>query len=107
MRVIDADALMEAFYEKCPGDCGICMAADDYDPSVPCGLIKEAPTIEAMYNGIAIFRNDREPIDHADDRGFYECDPKKNTECRKTGCYINGGECSHTTHKEYRRGAQS
>lgn len=32
---------------------------------------------------------------------LYECDPEKNTECRKTGCYINGGECRHTTHAEY------
>ena len=33
----------------------------------------------------------------------YPCDPEKNTECSKTGCYINGGECRHTLNKEYRR----
>lgn len=32
---------------------------------------------------------------------LYDCDPEKNAECRKTGCYINGGECRHTTHAEY------
>ena len=32
---------------------------------------------------------------------IYECDPEKNTECNKRGCYINGGECRHTTHAEY------
>lgn len=37
---------------------------------------------------------------------LYECDPEKNTECRKTGCYINGGECRHTTHAEYAREEQ-
>lgn len=32
---------------------------------------------------------------------LYFCDPSKNTECRKTGCYENGGPCRHTTHAEY------
>ena len=32
---------------------------------------------------------------------LYFCDPSKNTECRKTGCYLNGGPCRHTTHAEY------
>jgi hypothetical protein len=31
----------------------------------------------------------------------YKCDPNKNTECSKTFCYINGGDCCHTTNKEY------
>ena len=31
----------------------------------------------------------------------YICDPKKNYGCSKTHCYINGGECMLTTHKEY------
>lgn len=31
----------------------------------------------------------------------FECDPEKNRDCRKTGCYINGGECRLTTKKEY------
>lgn len=29
--------------------------------------------------------------------GFlFLCDPEKNTECSKTNCHINGGDCSHT-----------
>lgn len=32
---------------------------------------------------------------------FYKCNPEKNTECEKTNCYINGGDCECTTHKEY------
>lgn len=35
------------------------------------------------------------------DDSVYYCDPSKNTECRKTGCYENGGPCRHTTHVEY------
>lgn len=34
---------------------------------------------------------------------FYKCDPEKNTECKKTDCYINGGMCDGTTHAEYAR----
>jgi len=33
----------------------------------------------------------------------YPCDPEKNQDCSKTGCYINGGECRHTLNKEYAR----
>ena len=35
---------------------------------------------------------------------LYACDPDKNTECRKTGCYLNGGECYQTKHLKYARG---
>lgn len=31
----------------------------------------------------------------------YLCDPELNEECRKTGCYIHGGECKMTLHPEY------
>lgn len=31
----------------------------------------------------------------------YLCDPKINTECKKTGCYINGGMCEYTTDKRF------
>lgn len=34
---------------------------------------------------------------------LYLCDPDKNTECKKTACYRNGGECIHTVHEKYRR----
>ena len=33
----------------------------------------------------------------------YKCDPTKNTSCKKTHCYMYGGECSHTSEKEYKR----
>lgn len=31
----------------------------------------------------------------------YRCNPELNTECRKTGCFINGGECHATVEKKY------
>ena len=34
---------------------------------------------------------------------LYPCDPEKNTECPKTHCHINGGDCRLTTHRKYRR----
>lgn len=47
---------------------------------------------------------------YAADKGLikpdlYDCDPDKNQECRKTGCFRNGGECSRTFNPEYRRDA--
>lgn len=36
---------------------------------------------------------------------LYPCDPSKNTECRKTGCFKNGGPCSSTRHAEYAAGS--
>lgn len=33
---------------------------------------------------------------------LYFCDPEKNTTCRKTECYIYGGECHLTSQKAYR-----
>lgn len=32
---------------------------------------------------------------------LFTCDPEKNPNCSKTGCYLNGGQCSSTTHPEY------
>lgn len=32
---------------------------------------------------------------------LYPCDPSKNKECNKRGCYQNGGPCRSTTHIEY------
>ena len=34
-----------------------------------------------------------------ENKTLHKCDPKKNTECRKTACQT---ECFFTTHKEYR-----
>ena len=44
--------------------------------------------------------------DHIDLSGdkppcVYVCDPNKNTNCEKTGCFINGGDCFLTTEKRY------
>ena len=36
----------------------------------------------------------------------YLCDPDLNKDCSKTGCFINGGECRHTTRIEYARSAE-
>lgn len=49
-----------------------------------------------------------EMVRYAESRGLikpnlYDCDPDKNQECRKTGCFRNGGECSQTFNPEYRR----
>ncbi len=36
-------------------------------------------------------------------RNTYKCDPRKNAECRKTNCYVNGGPCKRTSKKECRK----
>lgn len=36
-----------------------------------------------------------------DKKVLYKCDPHKNAECKKTGCYIYGGMCDGTTEKQY------
>lgn len=37
----------------------------------------------------------------AADGFLFKCDPAKNTECPKTSCYLNGGECTMTKHMKY------
>lgn len=32
---------------------------------------------------------------------FYKCNPAKNDMCPKTSCFINGGPCTQTKHKEF------
>ena len=32
---------------------------------------------------------------------LYKCDPEKNKDCKKTGCYKNGGPCFATWNREY------
>lgn len=34
---------------------------------------------------------------------LYLCDPAKHTKCRGTACYVNGGYCELTQHKEFAR----
>lgn len=33
---------------------------------------------------------------------LYQCDPQKNNECRKTSCFINGGDCYTTSNKDFK-----
>lgn len=35
------------------------------------------------------------------DELFYPCLPSLHTECTKTSCYLNDGQCRLTTHKEF------
>ena len=34
------------------------------------------------------------------DKDLWYCDPYKNAECKKTGCFINGGPCMCTTNEK-------
>ena len=95
MRLIDADALMETLgvAEECEdcqyrtGDTFImCSKSSDFVKA--CGAIINAPTVGSTPVKLSV---------------LYLCDPDKNTECKKTMCYRNGGECFHTVHKKYRR----
>lgn len=38
---------------------------------------------------------------------LYECDPEKNTECTKEGCFINGGPCHITVYEEFKKEEQN
>ena len=33
---------------------------------------------------------------------LYPCDPDKNTECKKTSCFINGGPCNSTVDERFK-----
>ena len=54
---------------------------------------------EAEVIGVAVTVLER----MAEHDALYLCDPEKNTECPKTHCHINGGDCRLTTHRKYRR----
>lgn len=41
--------------------------------------------------------------DWAKDSGIYMCDPEKNAECTKTGCYINDGPCHLTFNEDFEK----
>lgn len=91
MRLIDADALMETLgiKEECT-DCqyhlgyNFCARSGDFVNA--CEAIINAPTESPTSVNLS---------------DLYPCDPAKNTECTKTGCHINGGECFLTTQKKY------
>lgn len=93
-RLIDADALMKAMYHRAfetDGDtmwqsgCWVRYRAIEQ-------IVKEQPTVELEQQSFITF----------DDITLYKCDPAKNTSCKKSGCYVNGGPCKLTRHKEYR-----
>ena len=46
MRIIDADALIKEFDDKCAYECAICKYSKDF---APCKLIDNAPTVEQEY----------------------------------------------------------
>lgn len=48
MRLIDADAYKELHRKECPGDCGVCNLVYGYGKDDICGLIDQAPTIDAV-----------------------------------------------------------
>lgn len=81
-NLIDRDLAIAAIWEALHADTDILSA-------VICGGIAQVlnglPTVETML-----------PTGHV-----YRCDPEKNRDCRKTGCYINGGDCYQTQHPEY------
>jgi hypothetical protein len=85
LKVYRCTACGEPFWTNPPGYCPNCGAKMD----------EPAPGAAEIINDGTYSAGD-----------LYECDPEKNTECRKTGCYINGGECRHTTHAEYSRDDQ-
>ena len=84
-RLIDADALMRAMYERAfetDGDtmwqsgCWVRYRAIEE-------VVKEQPTIEPpiTFDGITL----------------YKCDPAKNIDCKKTSCFIHDGPCRMTS----------
>ena len=65
------------------------------------GLLEKglAPSVSDLYYiKLAEYENAAE-----DGITLYLCDPELNTDCDKTGCYINGGGCMQTSKIEYRR----
>ena len=93
MRLIDADKLIETLgiAEDCE-DCQyvasprFCLCTKSSDFVNACEAIINAPTEIPTSVNLS---------------DLYLCDPAKNTECTKTVCHINGGECFLTTQKKY------
>lgn len=55
--------------------------------------------INAVANGTLV-KTEPEPV------RAYPCDPEKNTDCKKTGCYERGGPCKLTLNPEYAKEGQ-
>ena len=45
----------------------------------------------------------KENADDLTPPNLYECDPEKNTECTKEGCFIDGGPCHMTVYEEFKK----
>ena len=58
------------------------------------------PFPEPYKGDVTDSQDESTPVNLSD---LYQCDPDKNTECTKTGCHINGGECWLTAKKECRK----
>ena len=66
------------------------------------GLLEKglAPSVSDLYYiKLAEYEN-------AEEEGatLYLCEPELNTDCEKTNCYINGGDCMQTININCRRG---
>jgi hypothetical protein len=64
-----------------------------------------SPTISDLrYIKLAEFENAEEEFEifsKTHTVTLYECDAENNTECKKTACYLYGGECRHTLDKKF------
>lgn len=86
MRPIDADAYKELHCKECPGDCGVCDLV--YGKDDLCGLIDQAPTIDAV------------PVVRCKDYyyGSYDSELNDAMICTRTndGCWRRGNDfCSY------------
>lgn len=64
----------------------------------------EPSEMDKRYIKLAEYENadeDFETLRKAYTAILYECDAENNTECKKTACYIYGGECRHTLDKRF------
>lgn len=82
MRLIDADAYKELHCKECPGDCGVCKFV--YGKDDICGLIDQAPTIDAVAvvrcKDCEYFRLNDENVPYCSNR-FGLDDPEPNGFC--------------------------
>lgn len=88
---------------------------ESYGEFIAVNIIKELPTVQSEPEEIArhiatileneqdmraMLKNAQPELLTFDGVVLHMCDPEKNPTCKKTGCYINGGECHMTTKSE-------
>lgn len=61
-----------------------------------CELFDDCTCTETFWNSEYI-----PPMNQIEPVRAYPCDPEKNTDCKKTGCYERGGPCKLTLNPEY------